>query len=69
MSLITGLPISSKPLVPTAFSSNWPEEVRVRLDTKVPNSGARGGRRQGGVPMSWLTELHHKYLIMQQRRH
>jgi hypothetical protein len=32
----------------------------VRLDTKVPNTGARGGRRPRGVPMSWLTELFHK---------
>jgi hypothetical protein len=68
VSLITGLPISGKPLVSTTFSSNWPDNVRVRLDTKVPNSGTRGGRRSRGVPMIWLTELYHKYLIMQQRR-
>jgi hypothetical protein len=60
VSLITGLPISCKPLVPTAFSSNWPDDIRVRLDTKVPNSGARGGRRPRGVSMSWLTELYHR---------
>jgi hypothetical protein len=52
VSLITGLPISGKPLVPTAFSSNCPDEVGVRLDTEVPNSDAHGGRRPMGVPMS-----------------
>jgi hypothetical protein len=46
VSLITSLPISGKPLVPAAFSSNWPEEVGVRLDTEVPNTGAHGGRRR-----------------------
>jgi hypothetical protein len=60
VSLITGLPISGKPLVPTAFSSNWLDDIRVRLDTEVPNSGARGGRRPRGVPISWLTELYHQ---------
>jgi hypothetical protein len=55
VSLITGLLISGKPLVPIAFSSNWPDEVGVCLDTEVPNSDARGGRRPRGVPISWLT--------------
>jgi hypothetical protein len=62
MSLITGLPISGKPLVPTAFSSDWPDDIQVRLDTEVPNSGARGGRRPRGVPMSWLTGFYHEIL-------
>jgi hypothetical protein len=60
VSLITGLPISDKPLVPIAFSSNWSDDIRVCLDTEVPNSGARGGRKPRGVPMSWLTELYHQ---------
>jgi hypothetical protein len=60
VSLITGLPICGKPLVPPVFSSDWPDNIRVRLDTKVPNLGARGGRRLKGVPMSWLTELYHE---------
>jgi hypothetical protein len=59
VSLITGLPICGKPLVPPAFSSDWLDDIRVRLDTEVPNSGARGGRRPRGVPMSWLTQLVH----------
>jgi hypothetical protein len=60
VSLITGLPISDKPLVSIAFSYDWPDDIRVRLDTKVPNSGAHGGRRPRGVLMSWLTELYHE---------
>jgi hypothetical protein len=58
VSLITGLPISGKPLVPTAFSNDWPDDIQVRLDTEVPNSGTRGGRRPRGVPMSRLTKLY-----------
>jgi hypothetical protein len=60
MSLITGLPICGKPLVHTAFSSDWPDDIRVHLDTELPNSDACGGRRPRGVPMSWLTELYHE---------
>jgi hypothetical protein len=47
-------------LVPPAYSSDWPDDLRVRLDTEVPNSDARGGRRPRGVPMSRLTQLYYK---------
>jgi hypothetical protein len=51
--MITALPIIGNPVVPQAYSSNWPLQVEARLGVPFPVN-TRSGNRPRGVPLSWI---------------
>jgi hypothetical protein len=53
VSMITALPIIGNPVVPQAYSSNWPDQVEARLDVPF-SANTSSGQRPRGVPLSWL---------------
>jgi hypothetical protein len=53
VSMITALPIIGNPVVPQAYSSNWPLQVEARLGVPFPVN-TRSGNRPRGVPLSWI---------------